>query len=267
MKKKTFLTLASLIILVVIAIVGYQSYTKQHTAHSGDDKTLRIATTGVSFPGSYKDGSKLTGFDVEVARAVGKKIGYKVKFTTTSFDGLFGLLTSDKVDAIASSVAITNERKQTYDFSTPYATFKYGIAVQKDAAYTNVEELQGKTIGATVGSNQINVVKEHFKDDVTIQTFDDREAVLQGLLKGQVDGYANAQTILSAVIQQKNLDLKVLDGDLGQENIALTFAKGKNKDLRKKVNAALADLEKDGTIARLSKKYFSGIDASYGNQK
>ena len=60
-------------------------------------------------------------------KAVADKMGYRVDFTTTSFDGLFGLLTSHKVDAVASYVTITDKRKEAYDFSTPYATFQYGV--------------------------------------------------------------------------------------------------------------------------------------------
>ncbi|MGT2907083.1 transporter substrate-binding domain-containing protein [Streptococcus dentiloxodontae] len=265
MKKKTLFGLIVLVALVIVAYFGYQSVSGNKASQSGssDKKVLRVATTGVSFPGSYKDDNgNLTGFDVEVAKAVADKIGYDIEFTTTSFDGLFGLLTSGKADAVASSIAITDERKQSYDFSSPYATFKYGVVVQSSSDLTNINELSGKTLAATVGSNQINVIN-NYDPSITIQTFDDREAALTGVVNGQVDGYSNAKTILAAIIKQKNLDLKILDGELGEENIAIAFNKGQNEDLRKKVDKALAELQADGTIKKLSEKFFSGIDASY----
>ena len=180
MKKKSIFAIVGIIFIAVIAYFGYQTASGSKTTQtvsksSSNEKVLRVATTGVSFPGSYKDSNgDLTGFDVEIARAVGKKIGYKVEFITTSFDGLFGLLQS-----------------------------------------------------------------------------------------GQVDGYSNSKTILSAIIKQKNLDLKILDGELGQENIAIAFNKGKNKDLREKADKSVEELIKDGTVSKLSKKYFSDIDATY----
>lgn len=266
MNKKTVLAFIVALLVVVLAYFGYQSVnggaSKADGSVTTDKKVLRVATTGVSFPGSYKDGEELTGFDVEVAKAVADKIGYDIDFTTTSFDGLFGLLTSGKVDVVASSIAITDERKETYDFSTPYATFEYGIVVKKSSDLKSVTEFGGKTAAATVGSNQIKVLNR-FDPSIQIQTFDDREAALSGVINGQVDGYSNSKTILSAVIDQKDLDLKVLEGDLGEENIAIAFNKGKDEELQKEVAIALEELQEDGTIAELSKKFFSGIDASY----
>ncbi|MFC3932827.1 transporter substrate-binding domain-containing protein [Streptococcus dentapri] len=265
MKNKSLISIIAVVFIAVIAYFGYQTLTNSSNKQSAssDKKVIKVATTGVSFPGSYKDNSgELTGFDVAVIKAAADKIGYKTEFTTTSFDGLFGLLTSHKVDVVASAIAITDDRKQTYDFSTPYATFQYGVVTKKDSDLQSVDDLNDASIAATVGSNQIKVL-QNFNDSINIKTYDDREAALSAVSNGQVDGYSNAKTILSAIIKQKHLDLKILDGDIEEENIAITYNKGENKELRKKINKALAELEKDGTIAKLSKKFFSGIDASY----
>lgn len=267
MRKKSIIGIVT-VIIVVIAYFGYQTASggnssSSKSSSSSDAPVLKVATTGVSFPGSYKDDDgNLTGFDVEVIKAVADKIGYDVDFTTTSFDGLFGLLTSHKVDVIASSIAITDEREETYDFSTPYATFQYGIVTKSDSDLTSVDDLDNATIAATVGSNQINVL-QNFNSTIQIQTYDDREAALSAVTNGQVDGYSNAKTILSAIIDQKGLDLKILDGEIEEENIAIAFNKGEDEELQEKVNDALAELQEDGTIAELSEKFFSGIDASY----
>lgn len=230
MKKKSIIGIIAIVVIAVLAYFGYQTATKGNQASestaSSDKPVLKVATTGVSFPGSYKDDNgNLTGFDVEVMKAVADKMGYRVDFTTTSFDGLFGLLTSHKVDAVASSVAITDKRKEAYDFSTPYATFQYGVVTQSDSHLKSVDDLSNTTIAATVGSNQITVLKQ-FNPSTTIQTYDDREAAFSAVTNGQVNGYSNAKTILAAIIKQKGLDLKILDGEIGEENIAIAFNKG-----------------------------------------
>ncbi|MCO4510646.1 glutamine ABC transporter, glutamine-binding protein/permease protein [Streptococcus infantarius subsp. infantarius] len=269
MRKKSIIGIIVVIIVAVITYFGYQTASggnsSSKSSSSSDTPVLKVATTGVSFPGSYKDDDgKLTGFDVEVIKAVADKIGYDVDFTTTSFDGLFGLLTSHKVDVVASSIAITDEREKTYDFSTPYATFQYGVVTKSDSDLTSVDDLDNATIAATVGSNQIKVL-QNFNSTIQIQTYDDREAALSAVTNGQVDGYSNAKAILSAIIDQKGLDLKIPDGEIGEESIAIAFNKGEDEELREKVDDALAELQKDGTISALSKKFFSGIDASYQN--
>lgn len=265
MKKKTIFGLIGLVVLVFIGYFGFNSVnsgTKSSSSSTDEKQIIRVSTTGVSFPGSYKDGDTLTGFDVEVIKAAADKIGYDIEFTTVSFDGLFGQLTSGKVDAVASSIAITAERKELYDFTTPYATFQYGVTVRKDSDLKSIDELSGRTLAATVGSNQIKVVNA-YNPEIKIQTFDDREAALSGVTNGQVDGYSNAKTIISAIIKQKNLDLRILDGSLGEENIAIAFVKGENEELRQKINNAIEELIEDGTVSELSEKFFSGVDAAY----
>lgn len=225
-------------------------------------KTIKIATTGVSFPGSYKHNGKLTGFDVAVARAAAKEMGYKVEFKTSSFDGLFGQLSSGKVDAIASNITITPERQKQYYFSEPYGYFKMGVAVSKQSDLTSVSQLSGKTIAATVGSNQIDQLKA-YNSSIKTRTFDDREQALNAAANQQTDGYGNSKAILASDIKQKNLNLKILKGSFAESNIAFTFTHDKaGKKYQKQFDKALKKLQQDGTISKLSKKFFDGVDVS-----
>lgn len=233
-----------------------------NSSASNKSKTIEVATTGVSFPGSYKENNQLKGFDVDVAKAAAKKIGYKVKFKTTSFDGLFGQLTSGKVDAIASNITVTPERKRQFYFSDPYGYFNSSVTVSKKSPLTSLNQLKNKTIAATVGSVQIQQLKK-LGFPVKVKTYDDREGALNAVINRQTNGYSNARAILASVIDQKKLPLKILKGDFAPEKIAITFNKdSQGKQLQKKFNKAIKELQKDGTISKLSKKYFSGIDVS-----
>lgn len=243
---------------LVVTLTGCSSSGNKATK----TKTIKIATTGVSFPGSYKKNGKLTGFDVAVARAAAKELGYKVEFKTTSFDGLFGQLSSGKVDAIASNITITPERQKQYYLSNPYGYFKMGIAVSKKSTLTSVNQLSGKTIAATVGSNQIDQLKT-FNKSIKTRTFDDREQALNAAANQQTDGYGNAKAILASDIHQKNLNLKILKGSFAESNIAFTFAHtSTGKKQQKQFNKAIKKLQKNGTLSKLSKKFFDGVDVS-----
>ncbi|MCH4009525.1 transporter substrate-binding domain-containing protein [Companilactobacillus sp.] len=257
MKRKRLLGYLAIIFTLGIVLTGCSNKA------SGDtDKTIKIVTTGVSFPGSYKENNQLKGFDVEVAKAAAKKIGYKVQFTTTSFDGLFGQLQSGKVDAIASNVTVTPEREKQFYFSKPYGYFSSAVAVNKSADINDIKDLKGKTIAATVGSIQVQQMKD-LGIDVKAKTYDDREGAMNAVINKQTDGYSNAKPILAAVIKQKNLPLKIVKGEFSPSTIAITFNKDSNgKELQKKFNKAIDELQADGTISKLSKEYFAGIDVS-----
>lgn len=257
MKKKRLLVYLTLLLAVAFVLTGCGSQA------SSKNKMIRIVTTGVSFPGSYKENNQLKGFDVDVAKAAAKKIGYKVKFKTTSFDGLFGQLQSGKVDAIASNITVTPERQRQFYFSKPYGYFKSTVAVSKKSPIKTLKQLKNKTIAATVGSIQIQLLKK-LSFPTKTKTYDDREGALNAVINRQTDGYSNSRAILAAVIDQKKLPLKLVKGDFDSEGIAITFNKdSQGKQLQKKFNKAIDELQRDGTIAKLSKKYFSGIDVSH----
>lgn len=257
MKQKKGLSYLVLLLALIFVLAGCSK------AAGSQKKTIRIVTTGVSFPGSYKKDNQLQGFDVDVAKAAAKKIGYQVEFKTTSFDGLFGQLQSNKVDAVASNITITPERQQQFYFSKPYGYFKSAVVVSKQSSLTALQQLKNKTIAATVGSIQIQQLKK-LSFPTNVKTYDDREGALNAVINQQTVGYSNARAILAALIKQKKLPLKILKGDFAPERIALTFNKNsQGKKLQKKFNQALGELQKDGMLARLSKKYFSGVDVSH----
>ncbi len=90
------------------------------SASGGDGDVLRVATEGTYAPFSFHDPDtdELTGYDVEVARAVADELGMQVEFTETTFDSIFAGLESDRYDVIANQVTINPEREEAYLFST-----------------------------------------------------------------------------------------------------------------------------------------------------
>lgn len=104
MKKLIVLTLVGLFILA-----GCSSDNKKGT--------IVVGTTGQSYPNSYEKDGKLVGYDIEVFEKAAKKEGYKVKWVKADFSGIMGQLDSGRVDSVANAVAVTDERKEKYQFS------------------------------------------------------------------------------------------------------------------------------------------------------
>ncbi len=124
-------------------------------------KEITIGTEGTYAPFTFHDkNNKLTGFDVEVAEAVAKKAGYKVKFVETQWDSMFSGLNSGRFDTIANQVGMDADRKKKYNFSKPY-TYTQGVLVtRKNSDIKSFDDVEGRALAQTLTSNYGKLAKE-----------------------------------------------------------------------------------------------------------
>lgn len=254
MKKRliTVLSIASAFLLLVLA--GCSS-----SNSAAKTKTITVGTTAQTYPNSYKKNNKLTGFDIDVTNAVAKKIGYKVKWKVIGdVPGLFGALDSGKVDTIANAITVLPAREKSYDFSNVYSYYAAQIAVPKNSSAKSVKDLEGKTVSATIGSSNIDLLKK-YDSKVKIKTYDDRNGVFTDAANGKVAGVLNQRQFLQTTIKKQKLNLRIINENIGMNKAAFPFKKNSSdsKTLRKKFNKALKELEKDGTLKKISEKYFN----------
>ncbi|KRL05338.1 transporter substrate-binding domain-containing protein [Liquorilactobacillus oeni] len=258
MKRKGLLIGAGVIIAaILIFLTTVQLGKTQGTSSTNENKkVLTFAATGTSFPTAYKKDGKLVGFDVDLANIIAKKLGYKSNWITGDFDGLFGQLDNGKIDTIANDVAITTERTEKYRFSNPYNTEETTVAVAKKTSYKTLKDLEGKTVAGAVASNNTENLKA-YDSKINIKTFEGRDDIYQALLVGHVDGVINTRNNLAALIKKKGYNWKILNGNAATVKIAFPFTKDvRGKKLEEKFNSEIAKLKQDGTIAKLSNKYF-----------
>lgn len=267
-KKNPIISLIVVVALVVIAIISTLVYqnnnhkSKAQAQANAKQKVLKIGATGTSFPTAYKSKGKLIGFDVDVINAAAKKAGYKVQWVTGEFDGLLGQLDNNKIDTVANDVAITPERKVKYNFSDIYNKEETTVAVNKDSNYNTLNDLAGKTIaGASASNNTKNL--QNYNSKIKLKLYDARDITFQALLAGHVDGVVNTRNNLQALIKAQNYPWKVVKGSAATVDIALPFRKDDSESTKilKKINPAIKELKKDGTLKTLSEKYF-GYDAT-----
>lgn len=174
MKKWTVLVVAAL--LAVLSACG-----NGNSSSKEDDNVLHVGATGQSYPFAYKENGKLTGFDVEVMEAVAKKIDMKLDWKLLEFSGLMGELQTGKLDTISNQVAVTDERKETYNFTKPYAYAGTQIVVKKDNTdIKSVDDLKGKTVAAVLGSNHAKNLESKDPDKkINIKTYETQEGTLK----------------------------------------------------------------------------------------
>lgn len=214
--------------------------------------TLKIATEGAFPPFNVLKGTQVTGFEVDLANAMAKRLGLKVEWVTQPFDNLLIGLNSDRYDFVIASHGVTPERARAVDFGTPhYCTG--GAIVTRPGGPATAAALKGKKVGVQVGTSYLTSVRQ-VAGISEIKTYPKDTDVLAALMAGRVDAWVSDRFVgLDAVKAQKG---KLAQGDLlFKEKIALAVKKG-NSGLLKELNAALAGVMKDGTYTKISTQYF-----------
>ncbi|BBG05300.1 MULTISPECIES: amino acid ABC transporter substrate-binding protein [Pseudonocardia] len=246
--RRTFLAMAAAL-LALTTLVG---------CSAGSD-TLRIGTEGTYSPFSFQgpDG-ELTGYDVEVARAVGGKLGREVEFVQTPWDSIFAALESQRIDLVANQVTINDERKARYDLSTPY-TVSEGVIVTRadDTAISTLADLQGRTTAQSATSNWAEVARGAGANVEAVEGFVQAVRLLKD---GRVDATVN-DTLAVGEYEKTTGDRGVKVAGTTGDTSEQAFAARKDSGLIAEVDRALAELKADGTLEQLSEKYF-GADVS-----
>lgn len=183
--------------LLALALVAVGCGTQQ-TAQTGSGgeaadgkKTLVVGMDASFAPFEYVDANnQLTGFDVDLMKAIAKEAGFAVQFKNTSWEVLFLTLQNGETDVLISGITITDERKKTMDFSEPYFEAAQLIAVREDANVTQFADLKDKnlTVGVQTGSTADTIVSELLgKTSPNIKRYETVPNAMQALQIGDVD--------------------------------------------------------------------------------
>ncbi|MBC7601534.1 MAG: amino acid ABC transporter substrate-binding protein [Ramlibacter sp.] len=241
-----------ILIAVVALAAGVSSLARPIDAVTKSGKLI-AATEGAFTPFNYVDKGKLTGFEVELAELVAKKMGLSIEWKTVGFDALLAGLSQDRWDVVIASHGITDERAKAVTFMAPHYC-SGGMVVAKDPAIRTAKSLAGKTVAVQTGTTYLeNVTKLGTAKEV--KNFPSDADARSALAAGRVDAWVTDRfTVLETM--KKNPGLKLQAGDLlFTERIAAAAAKG-NTGLADAWNKALAASMADGSYTQLSKKYF-----------
>ncbi|HTH72922.1 MAG TPA: transporter substrate-binding domain-containing protein [Trinickia sp.] len=219
---------------------------------------LRIGLEGTYPPFDSKNAAgELEGFDVDVAKAVAAKLGVKPQFITTEWSGIIAGLQAGKFDVIVNQVTITPQRKEALDFSQPYTYSAAQLIQRKDdkREFKSLDEFKGdKKIGVTLGTNYDQMVRA--VQGVNAQTYPGAPEKLRDLAAGRIDATLDDRLMLPYIIKNANLPLRpgsILKG--GEQEMGIPFRKG-NPKFEHAINDALDALELDGTMKKISMKWF-----------
>lgn len=221
---------------------------------------LKVGTEGTYAPFSFHDSkdNALTGYDVDVAKAVAAKLGVKAEFVETPWDAIFAGMQAKRYDVVINQVTSTEERKKLYGLSSTY-TFSSGVIATRsdDNSIKSLADLKGKKSAQSLTSNWAEVAKKAGAEVVSVEGF---TQAVTNLKQKRVEATVNDNlAVLDYLKSTGDTSIKVAapTGDVSEQVVATR----KDSDLVAAIDTALADLAKDGTLATLGEKYF-GQDVS-----
>jgi len=267
--KTSRLALVGIVAATAIALSGCQSAPASDSSGSADSGTdtslsdvqdagtLVVGTEGTYRPFTFHDASgDLTGYDVEIVTAVAEKLGVEPKFQETQWDAIFAGLDAGRFDIIANQVSINDEREAKYELSEPYTVSPGVVIVAKDNTdIDSLASLSGKTTAQSLSSNWYDLAKENGANVESVEGWAQAIALLE---QGRVDATLNDKlTFLDykATDAAGAADLKVAAETDDPSRNAFVVKKGETA-LVSAVNDALDELRADGTLAKISTKYF-----------
>lgn len=257
-KKKLCAILSVFSVFMILSACSPKKDT-QKVQDSKKEKTILVGTSGEYYPSCFKKNGELQGFEIDVWKEISKRTGYKVEFKVAKFSGLFGMLDSEKIDVIAHQTTKTAERAKKYDFSDVYAYTGKQFEVKKDSKLNNLQDFKGKKVGVTLGGNSEKVLRDINKQNnlnLEIAVYDGNP-LEQDVLNGRLDACFQNVTKAQATIEQNNLDLKLTGKVLYYDELRYPFTrKEENKEVLKNVNKAINDMKNDGTMSKLSEKWY-----------
>jgi len=225
---------------------------------TGGQKVLKVGVDDTYPPMEYKDEKNTTvGFDIDVAKEVAKRLDMKADIISNDWNGIFLALEANKFDVIISSVSRNEERMASYAMSTPYVANAQVIVVPADnTTILEPKDLKDKNVGVQINTTADESCTEYLKTtkfeltryDQVIQPFSDMKA-------GRIDAIVVDEVVAIYYVKKDPKSYKISSARLTNEPIGMCFAKD-NTELRDKAQKALDEMFADGTMKKLSEKWF-----------
>lgn len=225
-----------------------------------NENVLRVGIDDTYPPMEYKDDSGANaGFDIEVAQALGEKLGMKVEFVTTAWTAIFSALEANKYDVIISSLSITEERQKTLTYTRPYIANNQVIVLKKDVEGIESEkDLKDKIVCVQMGTTSDESCQE-FNKVTPFKEYKQYEKMTEALSElkiGRVDALVTDLVVAKYFVAKDPDSYKIVNTTLPKEPIGAAVKKA-NTDLAGKLDKAMEEIMKDGTLKKISEKWFS----------
>ncbi len=253
MSKKMLSLMVVGILVLSLGLVGCS----QKAANTDKAKVLKIGAEMTFPPFEFQEeGNKeYVGFDMDLARAVAKQMGYTAEIQNIGFDGLIPALEAGNIDMIVSGMSITEERSKKIAFSKPYYKSGLSIVVKGDNnSITSFKDLEGKRIAVQIGTTGAEEARKI--KDAKVREYNSNSEAYMELKAGGVDAVVNDLPVNEYYLTKSGEKNAKIVGDIvNAEEYGMAVTK-KNTELVVKVNKAIDELKKNGEYEKIYVKWF-----------
>lgn len=266
--KKKVLSVVAVIVLILAVVSGIKGHKSQQSTTTKKTKVV-AATVAQSNPFTYKDGDKLTGYDVKLLEAIFKDSKeFELEWQVVDFTGILSGIDSNRFQIGANNFSSNAERKEKYLLSDPIVKNPNVIVVRKDSDIKSLKDIAGKKAVTEVGNSGATILEEFNKknsdDQIDISyTKEDITSQLQSIEKGTYDARIVSKISAETLIKNNGFkDLKIVQltseetNNLDVNSYYLIEKTDQGKKIQAFINKRLKELRKSGDWKSLSEKFF-----------
>ena len=260
--KKILSSILSILFIISIVACGNNTISNNNTV---TEKKKFVVGFDAEYPpyGYLNDNGEYTGFDLELAEEVCKRLGYELVKQPIDWDSKDMELNSGSIDCIWNGFTVTG-RENNYTWSIPYVDNSIVVVVNNESNIKDLADLSGKTVIVQAGSSGLSALedesipenidlKNSFKDLLQCQ---DYNSAFMNLESGLVDAIVVDIGVAKFQLNNRKDQFRMLDTDISKEQYAIGFKKG-NIELKDIVEKTVIDMYKDGSFMNIAKKYES----------
>lgn len=254
---KKLVIVISLLSMMVLLLTGCGGSDSAKSSGEAKKQKITIITYANWNPFEYLDKGELVGFDVDLAKALAEEAGYEYEIKNVGWDAMFAELKNKTADVGISGITITDERKQTYDFSHPYFVSRQSIVVKQDSPIQTGEDLKEKIVAVQSGSTGQEAVEklmgknnEKIKKEKSGLTYMD-------MIHGDADAVVGDDTSNRAFVSSNsNEKVRIIQDEktFSPEYFGIMYQK--DSAVKAAFDKALHTLYENGKYAELYKKWF-----------
>jgi polar amino acid transport system substrate-binding protein len=241
--------IAAVILIVTLLAAG--------CTPKGPPLKVKISTAASYMPFEFIDVSKrqLSGFDIELMKAIAAAANLDVEFVNTGYDQVLTGVAQCQVDGAISAIPISDELKQQMLFSNSYYAFGQVVVVKKgNSTITSLDSLSGKTVGVQKGTSSVDQAGRI--PGIQLQTYPLYRTAFNALINGDIDAVITDKILALSYVNEAANNLKIAGSEFGFEDYGIAVCSQK-ADLQKRINDALASVKNNGSLGKLIQKWLA----------
>lgn len=251
---------------IIIAVLAAASLFTILSCKKADSKKF-VLGLDASFPpmGFTEADGSIVGYDIDLAKEVSSRLGLEFVAKPIDWDSKEMELSSGSIDCIWNGFTITPERQKAMSFTPAYLNNAQVLVVRKASNIKTLADAKGISVACQAGSSAEEAIKDNAEFASSLKNlvyYEENITALTDVKVGSVDGVVMDKVVANYMLALSGDDLEIVDETLASEEYGIGFNGNKEgAELRDKVWATLVEMAKDGTVAKISEKWF-GSDIS-----